>query len=244
MSPPSPWSIIALAAAPRHEERALGHHVVLQVPVGLGRFQQWLGDRQPCIVDDEVDAAESECRRVDGRLHRAGVRNVGCDSDRCVSRPDALRDGRRGRAIEVGDDHAGALGTEPLGDGLADAGSATSHQRNAAGERLGLRHPPQLGFLERPVLDAKLLALLDGRVRGQRLGTAHHVDRVDVELAGDPRSLLVLAEGEHPHAGDENDGRIGTAHRGAVGGGVPVVIGRVVLAVFGVQLAQPGDDLV
>ena len=105
----------------------------------------------------------------------------------------------------------------------------------------GLGHPLELGLLERPVLDAELLGLVDGRVGRHRLGAAHDVDRVDVELAGDARGLLVLAVGEHPDAGHEHDGRVGPAHRGGVGGGVALVVGRVVLAVCRVQLAEARD---
>ena len=50
-----------------------------------------------------------------------------------------------------------------------------------------------------------------------RLGAAHDVDRVDVELAGDPGDLLRRAEAEHADAGDEHDRRVGAAHRRAVG---------------------------
>ena len=46
-----------------YEEASLGHHVVLEIPVALGRLEQRLGDRQPGVVDDEVDAAEGEERR-------------------------------------------------------------------------------------------------------------------------------------------------------------------------------------
>ena len=98
---------------------------------------------------------------------------------------------------EVGDHDAGALGGELGGDGLADAGRGAGDQRDAGGQRLGLRHPLELGLLERPVLDAELLGLVDGGVRREALGAAHHVDGVDVELAGHAGGLLVLAEGEH-----------------------------------------------
>ncbi len=57
---------------------------------------------------------------------------------------------------------------------------------------------------------------VDRRVRGHRLGAAHHVDGVDVELAGDPGGLLVLAEAEHADAGHQHDRRVGAAHRRAV----------------------------
>ncbi len=48
------------------EEAALGHHVVLQVPVGFGGVEQRLGDRQAGVVHDEVEPAEGEQRGVDG----------------------------------------------------------------------------------------------------------------------------------------------------------------------------------
>ncbi len=82
-----------------------------------------------------------------------------------------------------------------------------------------------------------------GRVGADRLGAAHHVDRVDVELAGHARGLLVLAEREHADAGDQHDRRVGAAHRGAVRRRVALVVGGVVRAVGGVQLAQPRDDV-
>ena len=63
----------------RHEERAAGHDVVLEVPVARGRLEQRLGDRQAGVVDDEVDAAEGE----DGPPERLGdlvlVGHVGDD---------------------------------------------------------------------------------------------------------------------------------------------------------------------
>ena len=59
-----------------------------------------------------------------------------------------------------------------------------------------------------------------------RLGAAHDVDRVDVELAGDPRGLLVRPEAEHADARNEDDRRVGTAHRRRVGRRVPLVVGR------------------
>ena len=145
--------------------------------------------------------------------------------------------------VEVGDDDAGAFGGEPGGDGLADAAGRAGDERDAAGVAARAWHPLELGLLEGPVLDAELLRLVDGRVGRHGLGAAHDVDRVDVELAGDPGGLLVLAEGEHPDAGHEHDGRVGTAHRGGVGGGVARVVGRVVLAVCRVQLVEARDDL-
>ena len=81
---------------------------------------------------------------------------------------------------------------------MPDPAPVTSATRVASG--LGFGHPRELGLLERPVLDAELLGLVDRHVGADRLGAAHHVDRVDVELPRHARGLLVLAEREHPHA--------------------------------------------
>ena len=91
------------------------------------------------------------------------------------------------------------------------------------------------------VLDAELLGVADGRVGGDRLGTAHDVDGVDVELAGHARGLLVRAVAEHADAGHEHDERVRAAHGRAVGDLVLVVVSRVVLAVGLVQLFQARD---
>src|SRR3954463_13014105 len=99
---------------------------------------------------------------------------------------DLLRGGLRLGPVQVGDHDAGALAGQPLRDRLADAAGRAGDQGHARGERLGLRHALELGLLQRPVLDAELLRLVDGGVGGDRLGTAHDVDRVDVELTGHP----------------------------------------------------------
>ena len=97
---------------------------------------------------------------------------------------------------------------------MPDAAPVTRAIR--VGERLRPRHPLELGLLERPVLDPELLGLVDRGVRRQPLGAAHHVDRVDVELAGHAGGLLVRAVGEHPDAGHQDDQRVGAADRGRV----------------------------
>ena len=124
----------------------------------LGRLQQRLGDRQPGVVDDEVDAAEGEQRGVDRGPHGVGVGDVDGDADGDVGA--AELGGRRGGLVdvEVGDDDARAVGGEPGGDGLADAAGGAGDERDAAGVALRLREALELGLLERPVLDAELLA--------------------------------------------------------------------------------------
>ena len=56
---------------------------------------------------------------------------------------------------------------------------------------------------------------------------------VGIELADDARFGLVFAEAEHAEAGDENDGRAGIAEGRRVGRGEVVVVGAVLLAIFG-----------
>ena len=78
-----------------------------------------------------------------------------------------------------------------------DAGGPAGDQGDLAGQRLRCRSALELVLLELPVLDRELLRLVDRRVGRDALGAAHHVDGVDVELAGDPGGLLVRAEREH-----------------------------------------------
>ena len=51
------------------QEGAFGHHVVLQIPIGDGGVQQRFGQRQAGVVDDQIQPAEREHRRVDSSLH-------------------------------------------------------------------------------------------------------------------------------------------------------------------------------
>ena len=106
-----------------------------------------------------------------------------------------------------------------------------------------MRHPLQFGLLERPVLDAELLALVDRLVRGQSLGTAHDIDRVQVELSCYPGGLLVFAVAEHADAGHQDDQWVGSADRWRVVGRVPVVVGLIVVAVRSGKLVKALDRL-
>ena len=141
------------------EEAALGHDVVLDVPVSLRGVEQRLGDREACVVDDQVDAAEGEERRVDGRLHGGRVGDVARDADGDVGAAQLGGGSGGGGGVEVGDHDAGAVGGEPGGRGLADAAGPAGDQGDAAGETPWLREALELGLLERPVLDAELLRL-------------------------------------------------------------------------------------
>ncbi len=109
--------------------------------------------------------------------------------------------------------------------------------------RRGRPHP-QLALLELPVLDAELLVVVDRLIRRHGFGPAHHVDRVDVELAGDASRLRIGAEAPHADTGHEHDDGIGAAHRRRAVIGVGVVVGLVVGAILLVQLLEAGTLLV
>ncbi len=206
-----------LGRGPGDQEGALGHHVVLQVPVLLGRLQQRLADREAGVVHHEVDPAERQRRRVHGGLHGVRVGDVGDHRDRAVGRADACRRPRRRSSASrsaTTTQAPSAASRSAMALPMPEPAPVTSATR--AGQRLGLRHPLELGLLEGPVLDAELLALVDRCVRRDGLGAAHHVDGVDVELAGHAGGLLVLAEREHPDAGHQHDRRVGAAHGRAV----------------------------
>ncbi len=150
---------------------------------------------------------------------RRDLRLVGdVDVDRGSRRP-----GRRSRAATVAalSPSMSATTTQApsaasrMGDRPADARAGAGHERDPGGERLRLGQARELGLLERPVLDPELLRLGDRRVGRERLGAAHHVDGVDVELAGDAGGLLVRPEAEHPDARDQDDRRVRAAHRRA-----------------------------
>ena len=144
---------------PGDEERALGHHVVLEVPVVLGRLEQRLGDRQAGVVDDEVDAAERQHRLGERGADLLGIGDVDGDRHGDVAVADLGRDPLGRLGVDVGDDDARSLGGEAVGDGPADARAGTGDEGDPRRQRLGLGQSLQLGLLERPVLDAELLRL-------------------------------------------------------------------------------------
>src|SRR5919199_838184 len=116
-------------------------------------------------------------------------------------------------------------------------------ERDPTGQRLGPGPAGQLRLLEGPVLDPELLGLVDRCVLGDGLRTAHGVDRVDVVLARDAGRLGVRTEAEHPHAGDEHDGRVRAAHRRGVRRRVALVVGAVVEPVLLVELPEAAHRL-
>ena len=88
----------------RDQERALGHDVVLEVPVLLGGLEQRLRERDSGVVDDDVDAAEGEHRLPDGRRDLLGRGDVHGHADRDIRgsrarpRPPATSPGRGRRS--------------------------------------------------------------------------------------------------------------------------------------------------
>ena len=206
------------------EERAAGEHGVETVPIVDRRLDERRGGCEPGVVDDDVDAAEAVGRGGEHRRHLVLGGDVGGDAERPLG-AEGGGDLLGPLAVEVGDDHARPVAGEQLGDGPADPRRRTGDEGDAALQRRRRRAHAQLALLELPVLDAELLVVVDRRVRRHRLGAAHHVDRVDVELAGDACRLRVGAEAPHADAGHEDDHRIGAAHRRRALLGVGVVVG-------------------
>ena len=233
-----------LCRGARDEEAALGHHVVLTVPIRFGCLEQRRRDRHPRIVDDEVDPAEREQRRLDCRVHTFGVSHVDLDPDRDIVLADLFRRSRWVRRLQIGHDHTRSLRRQPARDGPADPSGCAGHEGNASGVTGRPRQALQLRLLKRPVLNAELLGLGNRRVGRNGLRTAHDVDRVDIELTSHPRRLLVSPVREHSDAGDEHDGGVGTSYGRRVGRGMKFVVSAVGLSVFLVELADALDALV
>src|SRR5699024_87760 len=104
------------------QEGALGHHIVLAVPVGFGGFQQRARERQAGVVDHQVHPTEGEDRLLQGGGDRLAVGNIHSDPDRDIGATDALGDLPGFVCIQISDDDAGTFGGEPLGDRLTDTG--------------------------------------------------------------------------------------------------------------------------
>ena len=137
-----------------------------------------------------------------------------------ASRPHRFGAGK----VTVGDDHMRAAACEVDGDLASDAAAAADDDSHGAAELALGRLPPQLGFLEGPILDAERFRSRQRHVvvnparigRGfflQRRGARHHMNRVEEELRRDARLALVLAEAEHAEPGNDDHGGIRVAQR-------------------------------
>ena len=217
---------------------------MLEIPIVQRGLQERPRDGQPGVVDDDVQPTKGQHAIANRTGDLVLIGHVAGDAAGDIQPADLARHRLSGHGIDVSDDDAGALGGQPVGNGTTDSRASAGHQRDAGSQGLGLGHARQLRLFQRPVLDAEFLRLGDRRVGGDGLRAAHHVDGVGVELAGHARGLLVGAEAEHAHAGDQHDGRIGAAHVWAVRLGVALVVRAVLVAVGSVQLLEPCRDLV
>ena len=227
----------------RDQEHALGQDRAVLLPVGEAGLGEGRRCREPGIGDDDVDPAEPLDRAAQHLAHRRLVRHVGGNGmDQVVTRGLHQRPlGLAERlAVEVGDHDAGALGEQPPRHRPADPAGAAGHQRHPPRQRLGLGQALQLRLLEQPVLDVERLLLGQADIAVDAGGAAHDVDRVDVELGGDPRRGLVAGEGQHADARDEVDDGIRVAHGRAVGMPAAFVVGSVVPTVAVDQPVERG----
>ena len=223
MSPPMPWSIMTRAASreTRNEPRAITSCCRSQ-SAARGLQQRRDSDRPALFTTRSTPPkARTACRNAAGDLLLGGDVDVDGDGD--------VR----------GASGAAELGGDLLGGGAASRSATTTQAPSAASRRAvaaPMPEPPPVTSATRVAsgLGAGIRRSLassssqysmrnfsdsvDRRVAGQRLGAAHHVDRVDVELAGDPGGLLVLAEAEHADAGHQHDRRVRAAHRRRVRG--------------------------
>ncbi len=185
--------------------------------------------RDTGVVDQNVDAAEAQDSGGEGALHLGLVGDVAGDRQALLAElGDELL---RLLEVEVGDHHTRTLGGQTPRHGASDPAAAAGDHGHTPAQRLRRRHAAQLGFLERPVLDAKGLLLIEATVAGQDGRAAHHADGVDVELRGDARLALRRGQCEHANTGPEHHHWVGAAHRRRVRGGEAPVPRRVLLAV-------------
>ena len=198
MSPPSPWAIITRAASRETRNEPLAITSCCRSQSATVVSSSGLDSDSPALLTTRSTPPKASTAAASAAAHGVLVGDVGGDADRHVRRRPssaaaacALARSRSATTTQAPSAAIRAAMALPM----PDAAPVTSAIRVASGLGLGIRG--ELGLLERPVLDAELLRLADRRVGRHRLGAAHHVDRVDVELAGHPRGLLVLAEGEH-----------------------------------------------
>ena len=133
--------------------------------------------------------------------------------------------------VDIGEHDAGPFIQQSSRAGLPDATGATGNQRDAPRKRLASRLALEFCFLEQPVLDVKGRLFLERAVSGHPRGLTHHMDRIDIELAGNARRALVAGEAAEADTGDQVNDRIRIAHGRGVTLPAAFVIGGIVLAV-------------
>ena len=144
--PPPPWAIICLAASwvPKNALFQIHRHDLLELR--LGGVQHGGPGLDPCVVDHHVEAAVRRVRRVDHPLQVLDLGDVGLDPDRLLAQPGDLTLELLLRLL-VGDevdDDVGPLPGEGQDHRLADAGVATGHDCDLAGQLLSHVEPTVL----------------------------------------------------------------------------------------------------
>src|SRR5258708_11781759 len=99
-----------------------------------------------------------------------------------------------------------------MGGGPPEAGTGAYHAHDPPVQLLLRGLAPELGLLERPVLDVEGLLLVHGFVTVDRLRPPHHLDGAVVELGGHPGLALVLPPGDHPQPRNEDHRSTWIAH--------------------------------
>nr|GEU28680.1 hypothetical protein [Tanacetum cinerariifolium] len=228
------------------QEVALDQDVLVALPyLERGVFQRRRrGDAG--VGDQQIHAAEAQRGGRQDRFHVFFAGDVGDDGAHAVLAGRFYEVGlgllQRFR-IDIGEHDARAFLQKLFGHGLADAAGAAGHQRDAARQAFRLGHALQFRFFQQPVFDVERFLFRQADVGVHAVRAAHHVDRIDVKLAGDARSGLVLGERQHAHAGNQVDDRIGVAHGRAVGALAALVVRAVVGAVLFQRIVQPRHQL-
>ena len=201
MSPPISCSMSTLAAALETRNEPLAITSCCRSQSASVVSSSDLRQRQAGVVDDEVEPAEGEHRRVDHGLHGVGVGDVDLDADRdvaaCRSRPRPPRPSPASRSATT-TQAPSAASFSAVALPMPDAAPVTSATRVASGLGFGIRW--SLASSSAQYSMRNFSRLVDRGVGRQALGAAHHVDGVDVELAGHAGGLLVLAVAEHADA--------------------------------------------
>ncbi|MNK91836.1 hypothetical protein D3C87_1119510 [compost metagenome] len=199
----------------RNEEIARGENVDILVPHGKRRVFHRSGRGNAGIGDENIHAAEFHARFREGGNHGIFLRHVKLDGTHRVSAVTLgeIALGRiQRRFVNIGEHHAGALARQAFGGCTADAAGATGDKSHATGKALRLRHALQLCLFQQPIFDIKGFLLGKALIVGHGGSTAHDVDGVDVEFAGDTGRRLVLGEGQHADTGDQENHRVRVAH--------------------------------
>ena len=124
---------------------------------------------------------------------------------------------------------------------LTNATGTTGDNRHTACKAFGFGHALQFGFFKPPVFDIKRFLLIKPHIGADCIGTAHHIDRIDVKFTGDPCGGLILGKGQHANARDQVNHRVRVTHRRAIIVLAAVIIGFVIFAIGTKRIPQSFD---